>query len=35
MDFAITTKLPLLVIERINDHEPYVRASALNTVQVK
>ncbi|CAO3647082.1 unnamed protein product [Cunninghamella blakesleeana] len=34
MEFAITAKLPLLVIERINDHEPYVRASALNTVQL-
>ncbi|CAO3622099.1 unnamed protein product [Cunninghamella echinulata] len=34
MEFAITTELPLLVIERINDHEPYVRASALNTVQL-
>ncbi|CAO3599582.1 unnamed protein product [Absidia cylindrospora] len=34
IDFAISLDLPLLVLDRIKDQEPYVRASALKTVQI-
>ncbi|KAI8342708.1 armadillo-type protein, partial [Chlamydoabsidia padenii] len=34
MNFAISLDLPLLVLDRIKDQEPYVRASALKTVQM-